>query len=387
MAISSPESKTAPTASNRSTVDDTQGTANASIASARQNQPGLLLSLQPVQADTEDWLAKTAPRLHPPEADLSKFIEILRTLQQTVSTSDMTAATINANFIDSEITKNREIATKNTDAIRAQNKEIESSHTGKRVLSWIACIVGIFGAVITTIASFGMGVVLVGLALAELANNIIQEIKPPPLRKNEFGEDVPLSVSPTELILFLTMEDGVRTGKIRVIGFNADENTPGAITRKQYDEQKKIASMVITILIVVGTIVYSVASAAKSVATAAKTTTDVVKDGALLLQQASKAEITIKIAGAVTTLVGGLGGLAGSAISFVLAFANKNLSEMRILAVQIGAIIQSLQQQFDIQQDHFRSAMDFQGILRKLVADAMADFIQSSLTIAKNTRR
>ena len=232
------------------------------------------------------------------------------------------------------------------------------------------------------------------MAALDLANNIAHEIKA--TRKNEFGEDVPLNLSITELAN-LIVEDLVKQGAIKVIGLNADASTPGAITRNSYEDMKSKVALAITIAIVVITLILSISSFFKQGAKAASTVMDAadtaedaasaaVKATAETAQKSTTNATRVNMLASATTAISALGALANSGMSFVMAFDRKDLRTMQITARQLEGVIQSLQQQFDVNIENFKRAMDFQEILRKRIADAMADFNEGSVTIAHNVR-
>lgn len=260
----------------------------------------------------------------------------------------------------------------------------------------LVAALGLFSILFTGGSGLALGIAIVGAAMAalDLANNIAHEIKA--TRKNEFGEDVPLNLSITELAN-LIVEDLVAQGAIKVIGLNADANTPGAITRKSYEDMKSKVALAITIAIVVITLILSISSffkqgakAASTAVDAAETAEDAASTAARASTEAAQKSTTnatrVNMLASATTFISALGAVGNSAMSFVMAFDRNDLRSMQIVARQLEGLIQSLQQQFDVNVENFKLAMNFQDVLRKRIADAMADFTEGSVTIANKIR-
>lgn len=347
---------------------------------------------------------KSVPEIKPPETNMANLIQLLRTLQQTVTDSDMSKALVNAQFIQSQLDAARVNEIENTTATSAANAALEEKSKSQKIFSWILCGIGLLVAALGILAvcltggsGLALGIAIVGAAMAvlDLANNIAHELNA--TRKNEFGEDVPLNLAFSE-IGNLILEALVALGAIKVIGLNADANTPGAITRKSYEDIQSKVALGINIAIVVITLVICIcgffskgAKVASTVVDAAETAEDAATAAARGANEAAqKSTITatrVNMLASATTLVSALGALGNSVMSFVMAFDRNDLRTMQITARQLEGTIQSLQQQFDINVENFKFAMNFQDVLRKRIADAMADFNEGSVTIAHNIRK
>lgn len=384
-------------------------TAEATVATSEiqrgigEPSPALQRASPRYQATDYQTSSKTVPEIKPPESSLTNLIELLRTLQNTVSNSDLVKAVSNAQFIQSQLDAARVNEAADTAAISTGNEALEEKRKSQRILSWVLCGVGLlvaalglFAVLFTGGSGLALGIAIVGAAMAalDLANNIAHEAKA--TRKNEFGEDVPLNLSISELGM-LIVEDLTAKGVIKVIGLNADANTPGAITRKSYEDMKSKVALAITIAIVVITLIVSVYSFFKQGAKVATTAVDVAETAeeaanaaarasAEVAQKASSTTTRVNLLASSTAFISALGALANSSMSFVIAFERNDLRTMQISAKQLEGVIQSLQQQFDINVENFKFAMNFQDVLRKKITDAMADFNEGSVTIAKKVR-
>ena len=354
------------------------------------DEPLLALQRASSRSQTTDFQKSSynVPEIKPPEANMANLIQLLRTLQQTVTISDMANALVNAEFIQSQLDAAKVNEAANIAATSAANTDLEEKSKSQRILSWVMVGVGLLVAALGLIAvlftggtALAIGIAIVGAALAvlALANNIGHELKA--TRKNEFGEDVPLNLDIFELVN-LIIEDMVAKGEIKVIGLNADVNTPGAVTRKSYEDMKSKVVLAVTIIVTVILFILSISSFFKQGAKVVST----VVDAAETAQEATINATRVNMLVSATTLISALGSLGNSAMSFVMAFDRNDLRTMQITAKQLEGVIQSLQQQFDVNIENFKLAMNFQDVLRKKIAEAMADFNEGSVTIANKIR-
>jgi hypothetical protein len=360
--------------------------------------------------------APTRPKNHPkiqaPEISTLDLIALLKELQRTTSISDVKTALTHANQINTELDMQKAKDIENQATIRAQQTEINKTTASKKVMNWIIAIASFILAVVAVVLAVVFGAfatvftggvaapamvvavitvvgVVIGIISTTLSviNLVLQEV---PKVRNVFGEEVSPEISLTALINFVE-EKMVENGTIKIIGVNATSDTPGAITKKQFDKNKEDRTFAINVtfacvmlvVCIVG-IGAAIVSGIRAAATVAEKTVEVVTEATT--QVASRSQLIAQIASAAASALIAGGSGFNSYLSISLGIQRNSLGDSMITEKTFESAIQALQQQFDANQQHFRNAMDFSESLRTRISSLVAEFIDTSIVIAKNTK-
>lgn len=377
----------------------------------RSNARAVQFSDETATTTSELTRSRNLPKLQPPEFSTLNLINLLKEFQRNNSVSDVKTSMLDATRLNSDLDQHKAADIENKATLQAQQVAEDKTTASKKVLNWILAIGGLILGVIAvclagaalTVATAGAGapaviiavVLLVGAVVGLLAgaigvtNLILQEV---PKRTNVFGEKVSYEISLTALIDGLEELD-VASGRIKIIGVNATSDTPGAITRKQFDKNKEdrtfainVAFASVMLLFCIGSLAYAFRAATTVVKTVITVVEDTAKAAEMTAQTASRAQLIASMATAAGSAFMAVGSGFNAYLSIRLGLQKNDRSNTMIIGTTIEAAIQTLQQQFDASQQHFRSAMNFQDKLRTRISSLIAEFIDTSITIAKNTK-
>lgn len=348
--------------------------------------------------------AVSIPQLEIPEISIIDFIALLKEFQRTTTSSDVRTAIVNANKISLELDQNRAAELANKTLMNAQQAKKDDDEKAKKIANWVLGVASFLMSIVAialTIATGGAALILVigvvGAVMAALnvADLVVHEIGCK--RKNEYGEEVPLSISIPELAI-VCQEADTRNGGTLVIGLNSQAGTPGALTKEEYEKRKEAISLGVSVGVGVVMLLFAfvgIASAirggvgllqtgTKTVEAAADAGEALASTTAQVSQAASRGQTVAMLVSSAGSMITAGGAGYNAYLSFILAFQNSDLRTSQINEKDIQSVIEALQQQFEKNQQNFRSAMDFQQTLRTRIADAMEAFHASSVSIARN---
>jgi hypothetical protein len=346
------------------------------------------------------------PALCLPEFSTIGLIALLKELQRTNSSADLSFALTNAQNIASELDARNANDVANKSTLRAQQADENKKAEERKIGSWIGGIAGLVaafaGIAMAILFSGGVaalpGIVAAGLAIGafmavlNVANLIVQSAGAK--RQNVFGESVPVDLSISGLVE-AEWEKKVALGEIKVIGVNATSDTPGAISREQYEKDKGTAILVVNVIVGCAMLilaVFSIGSAINAGRAAAQTASTVgeqvgqtAEAATQVAQNAGKAQMMASVVAAGASAVTAAGSGFNAYLSISLGLSRNEKANTLINEKIIEAAIQALQQRFDQSQQSFQNAMNFQETLRTRIADVMEKYFGITSSIIKNT--
>jgi hypothetical protein len=372
----------------------------------RVNTPAIQRSDEPNTEKYSQTQFKSRPYLSPPEFSAIGLIALLKELQRTNSSSDLSFAFTNAQQISAELDVRRANDVENKATLRAQQATEDKKIAEKKITNWIVGIAGLVAAFVgiglAIFFSGGVaavpGIVAAGLVIGafmaalNVTNLIVQEAGAK--RQNVFGESVAVDLSISGLVE-ADFEKEVAVGRIKIVGVNASSETPGAISREQYEKDKGTAILVVNVIVGCAMLILAVASlgSAFNAGRAAVQAGTVVGEQAgqtaqattQIAQNASRAQLAASAVAAGASAVGAAGSGFNAYLSFGLGIIKNDKATTLINEKVIEAAIQALQQRFDQSQQSFQNAMNFQETLRTRIAEAMEKYFGITSNIIRNT--
>nr|WP_314623024.1 hypothetical protein [uncultured Noviherbaspirillum sp.] len=371
----------------------------------RVNTPAIQRSDEPNTEKYSQTQFKSRPYLSPPEFSAIGLIALLKELQRTNSSSDLSFAFTNAKQISAELDVRRANDVENKATLRAQQATEDKKIAEKKITNWIVGIAGLVAAFVgiglAIFFSGGVaavpGIVAAGLVIGafmatlNVTNLIVQEAGAK--RQNVFGESVAVDLSISGLVE-ADFEKEVAVGRIKIVGVNASSETPGAISREQYEKDKGTAILVVNVIVGCAMLILAVASlgSAFNAGRAAVQAGTVVGEQAgqtaqattQIAQNASRAQLAASAVAAGASAVGAAGSGFNAYLSFGLGIIKNDKATTLINEKVIEAAIQALQQRFDQSQQSFQNAMNFQETLRTRIAEAMEKYFGITSNIIRN---
>lgn len=372
----------------------------------RGSTPALQRSDEPNTEKYDQIQSRSRPYLSPPEFSAIDLIYLLKELQRTNSSSDLTFAFTNAQQISAELDARKANDVENKATMRSQQATEDKKTEEKKVVSWIVGIIGLIAAFagigLAILLSGGVaavpGVVAAGLVIGafmatlNVTNLIVQTAGAK--RQNVFGESVAVDLSISGLVE-AEWEKKVALGEIKIVGVNATSETPGAISREQYEKDKGTAILVVNVIVGCAMLILAVVSiasafnagraAVQAASTVGEQAGQTAQATAQIAQNAGRAQLAASAVAAGASAVGAVGSGFNAYLSFGLGIIKNDKATTLINEKVIEAAIQSLQQRFDQSQQGFQNAMNFQETLRTRIAEAMEKYFGITSRIIKNT--
>lgn len=330
------------------------------------------------------------PQLVPPEKQIDSIdlIRILKLIQIEITFADLSSGRLNAENLHMSIEEKHAEGAEMQKNINSQTKKnTEQAETQKvigKVTTCVAAVSAIAAMVLTFLtggfAAIFLALLSTALALYSMAVSFVpQELLG--TRKNAYGEDVPKDISITGLVDWLCDLVGpdshlVINGAAGVTGIPKDASPEEK--RKAFEITKLIMQIFVVVLLALPSIILGVVGIV-----------NVAKEGLTLASRillAASPAIARGIIVATNTLQLAIAlisiGLAVSAI--FLACNRRETGNLKVSRERIQKAIVEMENRFDVNNQHFKNAVNFQETIRQILAKAIQDNAEQSFRISRN---
>jgi hypothetical protein len=335
------------------------------------------------------------PQIIPPEVDMNKFIEILRLLQMNYVSADVNQSASNTQALQHGLEQQNKKILSKQEEIQSNNRKIKEQSEVHSTVGKVVSVVSLLLGVLPLLLAAGPLALLVAAftLVFTLYSTIVSFIPPDILktRTNAFGETVQVDISISGLVSWLCELTATSLNDPKVAGLNGNkEGEPNVLSRSKFEDYKFGWSIAVNILIALPALIFGGSQIIKLFSTGefAKLGMKVAETTSKILSNVSSTALatlaTLATAGQIGQILIGLTSIGSAIARMFLAGDRKNLALLKIDLEQINQIVADLKTKFDLSTENFRSSLNFQDTLRKVIANALANQIEPNIKISNN---